>query len=155
MLFMMYGPNGLPWIGYILLRPRADTAKAQVGLCLCKCQPTDTNIRGDRESIFTPFCSAGCELVSVDCRSRERGRITPFVPWFNGKTFSVTSHQRFTMSRRTTAPECAAGETRYELPVGWMFGAGRQRLGYQLPSLLVRLQWKLTTPWLPAPHVNR
>ena len=139
----------------VLLRPGTDTARAQVGLRSCKYLPTDTRIRGDRKTWFNLFFSAGFELVSVDCRSRECGRITPFVPWFNGTTFSVTSHQRFTMSRRTTAQECAAGETRNELPVGWMFGAGRQRLGYQLPSSLVRLQWKLTTLWLPAPHVNR
>ena len=37
-----------------------------------------------------------------------------------------------------------------DLPVGWLFAAGRERLGYRLPSSLERPKWKFPSPGPPA-----
>jgi len=39
-----------------------------------------------------------------------------------------------------------------DLPVGWLFAAGRERLGYRLPSSLERPKWKFPSPEPPALH---
>ncbi len=39
-----------------------------------------------------------------------------------------------------------------DLPVGWLFAAGRERLGYRLPLSLERPKWKFPSPGPTALH---